>query len=247
MTTELTEAQFLAQYNSKDYESPLVTVDIALFTLHESTLHVLLVERGDHPHKGLWALPGGFIDLSSDTELHETAKRKLREKTGVDVSLLEQVSTIGNALRDPRGWSVTVLHMALVSHAPTAEFIESVNDARWWPINKVEKLDLAFDHGTLLGLARERLKNKTAYTVLPTHVLKKPFSLTQLQQAFELLMDAKLEKKSFRRRILNAEVLEEVGEGVPEGGRGRPTALYQPASHSEHHLFNRVFGDAISP
>ena len=247
MTSDITEAQFLDQYNAKDYDSPLMTVDIALFTLHESTLQVLLVERGDHPHKGRWALPGGFIDLSSDTDLHGTAKRKLREKTGVDVPLLEQVATVGNAHRDPRGWSVTALYMALVSHAPTAEFIDSVADARWWPIDKINTLPLAFDHTELLRLARERLKNKTAYTVLPIHVLKQPFSLTQLQQAFELLMDAKLEKKSFRRRILNAEILEEVGEGVPEGGRGRPTALYQPARHSERHLFTRVFGDTTTP
>ena len=247
MTYPLTEAQFLEQYNPKDYDSPLMTVDIALFTLHESTLQVLLVERGDHPCKGRWALPGGFIDLTADAELHDTAKRKLHEKTGVDVPLLEQVSTVGNAHRDPRGWSVTALYMALVPHAPTAEFIETVRDARWWPIDDVSKLPLAFDHRELVGLARERLKSKTAYTVLPIHVLRQPFSLTQLQQAFELLMGAKLEKKSFRRRILNAEILEEVGEGVPEGGRGRPTALYRPSKHSEQHLFTRVFGETAAP
>lgn len=242
MTKDITEAQYLRQYNSRDFDSPLMTVDIALFTLHESTLQVLLVERSDHPHKGRWALPGGFIDLQSDATLHDTAKRKLREKSGVDVPLLEQVSTIGNAQRDPRGWAVTALYMSLVPHAPTADFIESVRDARWWPIDEARKLPLAFDHSVLLEQARERLKNKTAYTVLPIHVLKPPFSLTQLQQAFELLMDAKLEKKSFRRRILNAEILEEAGEGVPEGGRGRPTLLYKPMKGSGQHAFKRVFG-----
>ncbi|WP_250461483.1 NrtR DNA-binding winged helix domain-containing protein [Microbulbifer litoralis] len=242
MSREITEARFLKQYDPKDYDSPLVTVDIALFTLHESTLQVLLVERGEHPHKGRWALPGGFIDLQADAELHDTAQRKLRQKTGVDVPLLEQVGTVGNAQRDPRGWSVTALYMALVPHAPTAEFIDSVTDARWWPIDEVGKLRLAFDHAELVDLARERLKSKTAYTVLPVHVLRQPFSLTQLQRAFELLMDATLEKKSFRRRILNAGVLEEAGEGVPEGGRGRPTVLYRPAKNSGQYLFTRVFG-----
>ena len=244
MTHDITEARFLKEYNRKDYDSPLMTVDIALFTLHESTLQVLLVERGEHPHKGRWALPGGFIDLQADADLHATATRKLEDKTGVQVPLLEQVSTVGNAHRDPRGWSVTALYMALVPHAPTAEYIASVTDARWWPLDQVTELPLAFDHDHLLELARSRLRNKTAYTVLPIHVLKHPFSLTQLQQAFELLMGASLEKKSFRRRILNAEILEEVGEGVPDGGRGRPTALYRPARHSEHHQFTRVFGDS---
>ena len=133
--------------------------------------------------------------------------------------------------------------MALIPYAPTAEFIEAVNEARWFPIEEIEQLQLAFDHSELLQLARERLKNKTAYTVLPIHVLKRPFSLSQLQKAFELLMDTELEKKSFRRRLLNADVLKEVGEGIPDGGKGRPAALYEPADGSENHLFVRVFGD----
>lgn len=244
--TYRSEADFLKQYDATDYDSPLVTVDVAIFTLHEGALQVLLVERGDFPHKGRWALPGGFIDIHTDADLDACAHRKLQEKTGVAAPLLEQVCSKGDGLRDPRGWSVTALYMALIPHAPTAEFVASVKDARWWPLDQLGGIELAFDHRSLIGTARERLKNKTAYTVLPVHVLKRPFTLTQLQKAFELLMDATLEKKSFRRRILNAEILEEAGEGIPEGGRGRPAALYEPAKDSEQHLFARVFGEGIS-
>ena len=243
--TYTSEADFLKHYDARAFDSPLVTVDIAIFTLHEGALQVLLVERGEFPHKGRWALPGGFIDINQDQDLNSTAHRKLKDKTGVAAPLLEQVCTVGNGLRDPRGWSVTALYMALIPHAPTADFVASVQDARWWPMEQLGKLELAFDHRTLINTARERLKNKTAYTVLPVHVLKRPFTLTQLQQAFELLMDAQLEKKSFRRRILNAEILEEVGEGIPEGGRGRPATLFSPAKGSETHLFARVFGEGM--
>jgi ADP-ribose pyrophosphatase YjhB (NUDIX family) len=240
---ELTEQAFLKSYNPKEYDTPIYSVDIAIFTLDQGQLKVLLVERNEHPFKGYWALPGGFVDLNKDPDIHNTARRKLVSKTGIDAPLLEQVSTIGNAHRDPRHWSVTTLYMALIPYAPTASFIETVNEARWVPIEETDRLELAFDHKELLHLARERLKSKTAYTVLPMHVLKRPFSLTQLQKAFELLMDTQLEKKSFRRRILNAELLKEVGEGVPEGGKGRPATLYEPADGSESHLFVRVFGD----
>lgn len=239
------EADFLQHYNPKDYDNPLVSVDIAIFTLHQDQLQVLLVERADYPHKGRWSLPGGFIDTAMDADLHGTACRKLRDKTGVDAPLLEQVCSVGNGNRDPRGWSVTVLYMALIPFAPTADFIDSVQDARWWPIQDIPVSRLAFDHRELIALARDRLKGKTAYTVLPVHVLKRPFTLTQLQNAFELLMETKLEKKSFRRRILNADILEEVGEGLPEGGRGRPAVLYVPAKGSEKHLFVRVFGEGV--
>ena len=243
LMTQSSEQAFLKSYNPKEYDIPIYSVDIAIFTLDQGRLKVLLVERSKHPFKGFWALPGGFIDLKKDPDIHTTARRKLVSKTGVDAPLLEQVSTIGNAHRDPRHWSITTLYMALIPYAPTAGFIEAVNEARWFPIEEIEQLQLAFDHSELLELARERLKNKTAYTVLPIHVLKRPFSLTQLQKAFELLMDTELEKKSFRRRLLNADVLKEVGEGIPDGGKGRPAALYEPADGSENHLFVRVFGD----
>lgn len=243
LMTQSSEQAFLKSYNPKEYDIPIYSVDIAIFTLDQGRLKVLLVERSEHPFKGFWALPGGFIDLKKDPDIHTTARRKLVSKTGVDAPLLEQVSTIGNAHRDPRHWSITTLYMALIPYAPTAGFIEAVNEARWFPIEEIEQLQLAFDHSELLELARERLKNKTAYTVLPIHVLKRPFSLTQLQKAFELLMDTELEKKSFRRRLLNADVLKEVGEGIPDGGKGRPAALYEPADDSENHLFVRVFGD----
>ena len=240
---ESPEQSFLDSYNPKEFDTPIYSVDIAIFTLDQGRLKVLLVERSEHPFKGFWALPGGFIDLKKDPDIHTTARRKLVSKTGFDAPLLEQVSTIGNAHRDPRHWSITTLYMALIPYAPTAGFIEAVNEARWFPIEEIEQLQLAFDHSELLQLARERLKNKTAYTVLPIHVLKRPFSLSQLQKAFELLMDTELEKKSFRRRLLNADVLKEVGEGIPDGGKGRPAALYEPADGSENHLFVRVFGD----
>lgn len=242
MTTN-NEQAYLDTYNIKDFDVPLYSVDIAIYTLHEGQLKILLVQRGDFPDKGKWSLPGGFVDLKEDTNIEITARRKLLSKTGIHAPLLEQVATQGNASRDPRGWSVTTLYMALIPYEQTSDFVDSVADAQWWPLTDALNLELAFDHQQLMQQARERLKTKTAYTVLPLHVVKAPFSLTQLQQAFELLMDKKLEKKSFRRRIANAELLKEVGEGVPEGGKGRPAALYIPAPGSDQHLFIRAFAD----
>lgn len=236
------EADYLAHYNPHSYDLPLVSVDVAIFTLLDNKLHVLLVERGDFPHKGRWSVPGGFIDQTVDKDLHATALRKLYEKTGVKVPHLEQVVSVGSGQRDPRSWSVTILYMALISYAPTAEFVANVADARWWPYDVAIKQNLAFDHKELIEQARTRLRNKAAYTALPVHVLNAPFTLTQLQQAFEELMNKSLEKKSFRRRILSADLLEEVGEGLPEGGRGRMAALYRPRKGSETHAFLRVFG-----
>lgn len=236
------EKEFLKHYNIHDYDVPLVSVDIAIFTLLEGKLHVLLVERGDFPHKGRWSLPGGFVNQKLDKDLHATALRKLTEKTGVKAPHLEQVGTVGTAKRDPRGWSVTVLYMALIPYAPTASFIDTVADAAWWPFEAALKQNLAFDHLDLIAQSRERLRAKSQYTALPVYILNAPFTLTQLQQAFEELLGNELEKKSFRRRILAANLLDEVGEGLPEGGRGRIATLYRPKKGSEQHAFLRTFG-----
>lgn len=234
-----TEAEFLRRYNIHDYDLPLVSVDLAIFTLRDQRLQVLLVERGAHPHKGRWALPGGFVDLKQDRELLDTARRKLQEKTGVRTPHLEQVVSVGSASRDPRGWSITILFMALIPPV-SLQGGGAVDDVRWWPFADACALPLAFDHRELLLQARERLRNKTAYTLLPIHVLQPPFTLTRLQQAFEELLGEPLEKKSFRRRILSADVVEEVGEDLPEGGRGRPALLYRLRRGAEQHVFSRV-------
>lgn len=236
------EKDYLKHYNIHDYAVPLVSVDLAIFTLINGKLHILLIERADFPHKDRWALPGGFIDLKQDKDISATALRKLTEKTGVKVPHLEQVCTIGNNKRDPRGWSVTALYMALIPFAPTAEYVASVRDARWWPLDAAIKLSLAFDHTELINLARERLRIKTGYSLLPVFTINSPFTLTQLQQAFEEILGKELDKKSFRRRIQNVELLEEVGEGMAESGRGRSAILYRPIKGSEQHAFVRAFG-----
>ncbi len=237
-----TEKDYLKQYNIHDYELPLVSVDIAIFTLLDGQLHILMVERGEFPHKGRWSLPGGFINQKIDKDLHTTALRKLTEKTGVKTPHLEQVITLGNANRDPRGWSVTSLYMALIPYAPTEKFIDAVVDARWWPVDAALKQKLAFDHAQLLTQARERLRAKAGYTALPMYVLNAPFTLTQLQQTYEELLSVKLDKKSFRRKFPVDELLEDVGEGLPESGRGRIAVLYRPKKGGEGYTFLRSFG-----
>lgn len=236
------EAEYLAQYDIHRYELPLSSVDVAIFSLLDSQLQVLLVERDAYPQRGRWALPGGFVDLKRDDSLEATAMRHLAAKTGVAAPWLEQVASFGGPDRDPRGWSLTVLYMALLPASPTLPHIEQVRDARWWPLDEALVLQLAFDHRELLLAARERLKNKTAYTALPVYVLDAPFSLPDLQTAFELLLDAPLEKKAFRRRIEDAGLLEDTGLSRPSPGRGRPAALYRPKAASRAHQFSRLLG-----
>src|SRR5262245_58966335 len=95
---------------SLDFARPLTTVDVAIFAIREERLHVLLVQRAaeaGEPFAGMWALPGGFVDVAADRTLLDCALRKLREKTGISAPYLEQLGSWGSATRDPRGWSAT--------------------------------------------------------------------------------------------------------------------------------------------
>jgi len=144
-----TEEEFLKAYNSKDFDAPLCTVDMAIFAVAEGDLKILLVKRNEHPHKGRWALPGGFTDLKSDKSIGATAHRKLLEKTGIKTPYLEQVESIGNASRDPRGWSVTLLYFALIDFDAYGP-VNGSEETQWVSIVEALKHNLAFDHKTLL-------------------------------------------------------------------------------------------------
>lgn len=223
----MTDDEFLKSYNPKDYDAPLCTVDMCIFAVDEDELKVLLVKRSAPPFKDRWALPGGFPNLKIDTSVEETAFRKLFEKTGVKSPYLEQVGTVGNSSRDPRGWSVTVLYFALIDYLalPQKEIIDPQELSEWVPVVQAFKYGLAFDHEDLLKLAINRLRSKTRYAALPINLMPEDFTLTELQNMFELILGLPLQKKSFRRRIETSGLLTETGEMRPTSRR--PAALYR--------------------
>jgi 8-oxo-dGTP diphosphatase len=233
------EQEFLARYHSRNYDAPLLTVDMAIFAIAEGQLQVLLIQRPNHPQQGQWALPGGFVDLSTDHELIETAHRKLFEKTGVSSPHLEQVETIGNAMRDPRGWAVTILYFALIDFKAFKQNDAHRNEhSEWLPIHQVQKMNLAFDHHKLLTVALERLTNKTRYTALPVSLMPERFTLTELQHIYEIILGQSLDKKAFRRRMMDAGAVVETGQSKVVGKR--PAQLYRYGYASFDFTFPRM-------
>jgi ADP-ribose pyrophosphatase YjhB (NUDIX family) len=232
---------------SLEFERPLCTVDVAIFTVRSSTLQVLLVRRplnpGD-PFPGQWALPGGFVDTTLDKDIEDCALRKLREKTGVAAPYLEQVGSWGNATRDPRGWSATHVYFALI---PSVE-VElraggNASDSRWAAINGDTLHEkLAFDHSSLLRTALARLRSKVEYTSLPAFLMPQEFTLTELQHMYEAILARELEKKAFRTRLLAADMLDQVPR--MKSDTNRPAQLYRLRQRQRPHLYSRPFGSA---
>lgn len=234
------ETKFLEGYDRQAYATPLLSVDSVLFTYHDQCLKVLLVQRANHPDKGKWGLPGGFVDMQTDHTIEDTVIRKLQEKTGVTPPYIEQLVTRGNDIRDKRGWSVTVCYTALIAHQDCTVNNSSVSEAQWINLAVMDTVPLAFDHKELIELAKERLKQKALYSIVPAYALPEKFTLPELQHLHELLIGKTLQKKSFRRRIEQANLLKETQEKRAEGGR--PATLYTMKESSGSYTFIRNLG-----
>lgn len=220
----MTEKEFLQNYNIHDYAVPLATVDMAIFAIIDAELHLLIIQRPDYPKKGDWALPGGFIDLKTDADIDAAAYRKLVEKTGIELPYLEQVGTSGSANRDPRGWSLTVLYFALIDISKVDASCITEN-SRWLKISELTGVSLAFDHNQLAEKALQRLKTKASYSALPIELMPAEFTLTELQNVFSIILERELPLKSFRRRLMDAGMVEETGNSKIAGKR--PAKLYR--------------------
>lgn len=226
-----------------DFPRPLTTVDLAIFTVRESELQVLLVKRPDapgEPHPGALALPGGFVDIEQDRDLEACARRKLKEKTGVASPYLEQLGSWGGKDRDPRGWSATHVYYALITDSGEPLAGANAPAAAWHPIaGEGVKAKLAFDHKELLAAAVNRLRSKVEYTSLPVYLLPREFTLTELQRAFEIVLGRPVEKSAFRDRIKAGDFLEEVPR--LRTGQQRPAQLYRVKKPGEVVFFPRTF------
>jgi len=235
--TNKDEAAFLAAYNIHDYDLPLTTVDVVVFTVLSERLCVQLVRRGQHPYRDCWALPGGFIDIHRDDDLEATARRILATKTSVGTPYLEQLGAFGNGSRDPRGWAATFVYFVLINSASIGEQPLS---GRWWPVEEnTVPTPLAFDHAELLAAALDRLRSKVTYTSLPVHLLPERFTLSQCQRVFEIVLGHPLEKSAFRRRLLDADLIERI-DGAFERGSNRPAALFRLRPGTETVFFPGV-------
>ncbi|WP_291429748.1 NUDIX domain-containing protein [Deinococcus sp.] len=203
-----------------------LAVDIAAFAMHAGELMVLLVQRGELPHARDWALPGGFVHPGE--ELHEAALRELRTETSVELEPrhLEQFFTFGEVNRDPRGRIVSVAHLAVLPHGTVSVSGGGHTLGAEW-VSAHSPPRLAFDHQAILDRALARLQLRLEYANLALEFLPDTFTLPELQGVFEAILNRKLDKRNFRKRLLSQGTLTVSGER--RSGVGRPAQLYRRA------------------
>jgi 8-oxo-dGTP diphosphatase len=200
-----------------------LTVDCVVFGFDGGDLKVLLIQRALEPFKGRWALPGGFVRV--DETLDDAARRELEEETGLKNVFLEQLYSFGEVDRDPRERVVSVAYYALVKLSDhRARAATDAANARWFPLSKIPKL--AFDHASILGAARHRLTGKVRYQPIGFELLPPKFTLSQLQGLYESVLETKLDKRNFRKKVLGFGLLLPLNE-TQMTGRHRPAQLFR--------------------
>lgn len=199
-----------------------ISVDSVVFGYTGGQLKVALIQRKNPPFKGMWALPGGFME--NDETVEETALRELQEETGIHDVYLEEFGVFSKRGRDPRGPTITVAFFALIDSTQCQ--LTATDDAaaaQWWPAYELPPL--AFDHAEIytkaLSVLREAIKTKDiAFKLLP-----KEFTLTQLQILYEQILGTKLDKRNFRKKILEREEIVPTNKKT-SSSRQRPAVLY---------------------
>ena len=228
------ERAFLASYRPKDYPRPSVTVDLVVVTIVDAQLRLLLVKRKEHPFKGAWALPGGFVRVedtpdSQGEDLEAAAQRELLEETGLsgDRVFLEQLYTFGKAGRDPRMRVISVAYYALVRPdlAPIVRAGGDVSDAQWFVVEGLKKVELAFDHRDVVQTALDRIRGKLDYSNLAFDLVPLTFTIPELRTVFSIVLDKPQDPGNFRRRFNR--MLE---DGLIEKAPGKRITTSKPAT-----------------
>lgn len=199
-----------------------VAVDVAVFTVREGRLEVVLIRMKRPPFEGRWALPGGRI--RGDETVEAAAARELEEKTGLRDVWLEQLYTFSDPARDPQGRVVSVAHLALIPATAQLRTTDKYSAIGWFPADAPPPL--AFDHRQQLAYAVKRLRAKLGYTNVAYSLLPPTFTLGELQRVYEAILGEKLDPRNFQRRIRAIGLVEETGE-LRTGQAHRPARLFR--------------------
>lgn len=207
---------------SAEYVPPTVTVDGVIFQIINDRLHVALIKRGNEPFKGSWALPGGY-NAAGETTL-EALERIVSYKAGISLKkqtkYCEQLYTFDTVARDPRGHAVSVTYIACgLDISPT----KGHETTQFFAVDSLPKL--AYDHEEIIRYAHERLISKMSYTNVVYSLLPEKFTLSQLQKVYEAVFERELDKRNFRKKFAQLDLVKETDEYYQEGAH-RPARLY---------------------
>ena len=196
-----------------------------MFQVREQRLNVLLWRREQPPFKGAWALPGGLL-LASE-RLGASASRHLAAKVDIpEISHLEQLETRSDPVRDPRGRVLATAYLALVTPEARPRL---PSDTAWHPVDELP--ECAFDHRSIIGSARERLRAKLSYTNIGFALAPQTFTISQLRDTYAAALGHPVSATNLQRILTRRGVIEPTSDvSRPTASGGRPATVYRFAS-----------------
>ncbi|MET6998778.1 NUDIX hydrolase [Chitinophaga defluvii] len=218
----------------KDCFQTAVSVDCVIFGFDNTALKVLLIESDLKEYKGSWSLLGNI--MRPDEDLDEAAYRVLRERTGLEDVYMEQIQTFGALKRHPAGRVITVAYYSLVNIEHVA-LKKHNNELHWHTVKDIQHM--AFDHKQILDTCYERLKRQLIEQPIGFNLLPGKFTIRDLQNLYEAILDVKLDRRNFRKKFLSLNVLEDLNE-AQEAVSHRPAKLYK-FNFEKHELQKKRF------
>lgn len=209
---------------NKRFDVVAVATDVVMLALEDKELKILLIKPKHPALSGQWALPGGMVN--PDESVEESVRRHLSNKAGVKDVYLEQLYAFGEVDRDPFGRVVSIAYSALITDIKKIKLAttESYEGIAWHPVSQLPIL--AYDHQQIVDYSLERLKAKIGYTNVVKELLPEEFTFNQLMSAYELILNKKLDKRNFSKKVIALKLIKPT-KNKSIGGAHRPALLYK--------------------
>lgn len=208
----------------KRYKNQGIHVITAIFTVEQGITKVLLVKRKNEPFLGDWILTGG--GLHNDEDLIDGAKREILEKTGIKNIEIEEFGVFGKVDRSPVMRMIAVAYIGVIDSKRVEILRETLrtSNADWFAINKVPPL--GYDHNEILEKALLELQTKITSSTILKALFPNTFSLPELQKVYEAILDKKIDRRNFRKKMLSLDLIEDTGETAKFEGK-KPAKQYR--------------------
>jgi len=211
-----------------------------IFGFEAGELKILLIERNEEPYKDWLALPGYIVE--QDESIDDAAERILYELTGLRDLHMQQFHTFGEVNRHPQGRVITVAYYALIrinGQKDLRPITQYAKKAFWHPVNELPKL--AFDHSDIFKTGFNKLRRRLNYQPIAFELLPEKFTLTQLQSLYEAVLNKKLDKRNFRKKMLSYGFLKELDE-KQKGVSYRAAKLYK----FDRRKYSKIFQNELN-
>lgn len=207
----------------KDYNLMMETL-IGVFTIEKGKIKILLVRKKNEPYKGYWVLPGGMVQNTESLE--DNVASVVVDKLGIPNLYIEQCYTFSDTLRNPDNRVIATSYIGLINNITLKLKQQPVDNVEfeWFDINSIPKT--AYDHDKIINKLILTFKSKIVNSNILKILFPSDFTLPELQKIYEQVLNVKLDRRNFRKKLMNLGYVEDTGD-VNEGSAGRPAKLYR--------------------